>query len=115
MWGLYDLYRVTKDEAVKSEIDLCVSTLKNTLHKYDVGYWSLYDQRNSELVRYYYQKNVHVPQMEIMYDLTGEEIFQMYYKKWKRTVTPFHYSLVFIMYRVRPRWLKLKKKLRRKS
>lgn len=111
MWGLYDLYRVTKNEKVKEDIDSCVLTLKNTLHKYDVGYWSLYDQRTKELVRYYYQKNVHVPQMEVMYDLTGEEIFKTYYKKWKKTVTPFHYALVFVMYRVRPRWFKLKKLL----
>lgn len=112
MWGLYDLYRVTKNEEVKEEIDACVKTLKNTLHKYDVGYWSLYDQRTKELVRYYYQKNVHVPQMEIMYDLTQEPIFMKYYKKWKKTVTPFHYAFVFIMYRIRPRWLMLKNKLK---
>lgn len=111
MWGLYDLYRVTKNEKVKEDIDNCVLTLKNTLSKYDVGYWSLYDQRTKELVRYYYQKNVHVPQMEVMYDLTGEEIFKTYYKKWKKTITPFHYALVLVMYRVRPRWFKLKKLL----
>jgi hypothetical protein len=108
LWGLYDLYRVTGDKAVKEDIDACVETLKNTLPQFDVGYWSIYDQYTFELVRYYYQKNVHVPQLYAMYDLTQEPLFLKYAKKWEKTVNWRNYLLVQIMYRVLPRWRKLK-------
>jgi len=109
LWGLYDLFRVTGDTKVKEDIDACVQTLINTIHKFDVGYWSIYDQYTYELVRYYYQKNVHVPQVDVMYELTGEEIFAHYRDKWMKTVNPINYFIVQIMYRVKPRVLKLKK------
>lgn len=108
LWGLYDLYRVTGDKIVKKDIDDCVLTLQNTIHKFDVGYWSIYDQYTFELVRYYYQKNVHVPQLYAMYQLTGIPLFEHYAKKWEKTVNWRNYLLVQIMYRVLPRWRKLR-------
>lgn len=107
LWGLYDLYRVTKNPIVKQEIDACVLTLKNTLHKFDVGYWSLYDCYTKELVRYYYQKNVHTPQLEVMYHLTNEPLFGQYARKWKKTVNPINFAFVQLMYRIRPRLMRL--------
>jgi heparosan-N-sulfate-glucuronate 5-epimerase len=109
LFGLYDLYRVTKIERVKNDIDLCITTLKENISKYDVGYWSLYDQMHKELVKYYYQKNVHVPQMEALYDLTGEEIFKFYAEKWKKTINPINFAFVQVMYRVLPRVQRIKK------
>jgi len=108
LFGLYDLYRVTKSEIVKKDIDACVKTLKENIAKYDTGYWSLYDRMHKELVKYYYQKNVHTPQLEALYDLTGEEIFKFYAAKWRKYVNPFNFAIVQIMYRVSPRMKKLK-------
>ena len=109
LFGLYDLFRVTNLERVKEDIDLCVKTLRENISKYDTGYWSLYDQLHGELVKYYYQKNVHVPQLEALYDLTREDIFNHYAVKWKKTVTPVNFAFVQIMYRVLPRYRKIKK------
>lgn len=109
IFGLYDLYRVSKDSIVKDDINACILTLKNNLHKFDSGYWSNYDLLKKELVRYYYQKNVHVPQLEILYILTGESIFEKYKIKWENNINPFNYFLVKVMYRIRPRIQKLKK------
>ncbi len=109
VFGLYDLYRVTKSDKVKCDIDLCIKTLKENISKYDTGYWSLYDQMYKELVKYYYQKNVHTPQLEALYELTGEEIFRHYAAKWKKCVNPVNFAFVQVMYRVLPRMLKLKK------
>lgn len=104
LFGLYDLYRVTNNKQVKKDIDLCIETLKNNLSKFDAGYWSYYDLLYKELVRYYYQKNVHVPQMEALYKLTGEDIFLKYKNKWQRNINPINYVFVKLMYRVLPRW-----------
>lgn len=108
LWGLYDLFRVTANAEVKQDIEACVSTLKNTIQQFDVGYWSLYDQYTYELVRYYYQKNVHVPQLLVMYRLTGEKLFLNIAEKWKKTVNWRNYTLVHIMYRLLPRLRRLK-------
>lgn len=110
MFGFYDLYRVTKNEKARQLYDECVKTLEKNLYKYDVWYWSVYDQLKRELVSYYYQKNVHIPLMEIMYQLTGKEIFKKYAEKWTKNLNSvFNRLVVKIMYRVQPRirkWIK---------
>lgn len=114
LFGLYDLYRVTGMVDVKNDIDECIRTLKDNLYRFDSGYWSNYDLRYRELVRYYYQRNVHVPQMKVLYGLTGEPIFLKYANKWERNVTKMNYAFVRIMYRVRPRLEFIKKKIKGK-
>jgi|SRR5690554_5439244 len=104
LFGLYDLYRVTLDKDVKKNIDLCTRTLKNNISKFDAGYWSYYDLHYKELVRYYYQKNVHVPQLAVMYELTGEPIFLKYRNKWSKNIGVINYFFVQVMYRILPRW-----------
>lgn len=111
LFGLYDLYRVTKDTRVKKDIDACLETLRRNVKKFDAGYWSYYDLQKKELVRYYYQKNVHVPQMKILYILTQDKIFEKYYQKWLKDITIMNYFFVQLMYRVKPRMKKIRKLL----
>jgi hypothetical protein len=107
IWGVLDLYRVTKNKEAKSIWDDSVKTLKANLHKYDVWYWSIYDQSKKQLVSYYYQKNVHIPLMQIMYGLTNEPIFAKYGKKWEKNLkNPLHRLITKIMYRIRPKIIK---------
>ncbi len=106
IFGLYDLYRVCPNPAIKSKIEECNATVKYYLPDFDAGYWSYYDLLKKELVRYYYQKNVHVPQLRVLAVLTGDPIFENYATKWEKQLTPWNYMLVKIMYRVLPRWRK---------
>jgi hypothetical protein len=111
MLGVLDLFRVTGNPEVKELWDKCVNTLEINLSKYDVWYWSVYDQLKVELVSYYYQKNVHVPLMKIMFGLTKKEIFNHYAVKWERNLNNrFHRFVTQIMYRVLPRIQRLKKR-----
>ena len=105
---LIDFYRITHDTKLKVIIDSCFETIKNNIHKYDAGYWSYYDQLKKELVRYYYQKNVHFPQLKTLFLLTNDEIFNKYAVKWDRNVNPFNYLIVKVMYRIKPRIKKLR-------
>jgi len=107
VFGLFDLYRVTGDTEVKKDIDACILTLKKNIHTYDAGYWSYYDHYYKELVMYYYQKNVHVPQLEALFGLSKEPIFLKYAVKWKKQLTWYNYAFVQIMYRLLPRYRKL--------
>lgn len=110
VFGLIDLYRVTIDQEVKKDLDACIQTLEKNLHRFDAGYWSYYDLLKKELVRYYYQKNVHVPQLEVLYILTKKDVFKKYKVKWERTVNPINFVFVQVMYRVLHRWQKFQKK-----
>lgn len=106
--GLYDLWRITKDVDLKLTIDSCVKTLKESVHLYDSGYWSIYDQLKKELATRYYHKNIHIPLMEILHELTREEIFNSYKNKWgKQLNSKFSNVWVKIMYRVQPRLKKI--------
>ena len=108
LFGLYDLYRVVGYADVKQDIDACLHTLEARLPDFDSGYWTNYDLQRRELVRYYYQKNVHVPQMAVLEALTGNPLFGHYRCRWQRQVTPLNYALVQVMYRVRPRAARLR-------
>lgn len=102
--GILDFYRVTKNETAKTIWDDCVQTLTKNLHRYDVWYWSVYDQLKKQLVSYYYMKNVHIPLLKIMHQLTNLPIFLSYSKKWGKNLNnPFHRLIFKIMLRIKPR------------
>lgn len=114
IFGLYDLYRVTKNAEVYNDILTCIQTLENRLNEFDSGFWSYYDLQKKELVRYYYQKNVHVPQLEVLFILTQKKVFEKYKKKWKRQIHPLNFLFVKAMYRVQFRLPQLYKLIDRK-
>lgn len=109
--GVLDLHRVTGNKDAKLLYESCISTVKNNIHKYDLTYWTRYDQLKQELVSYYYQKNVHIPLVRILFLLTNDKIFQTLDEKWtKQLNSKYIYFFVKIMYRIQPRIKKLKRK-----
>jgi hypothetical protein len=109
MFGIFDFYRVTKRDDAKLLWDSCTHTLEININKYDVWYWSIYDQLNEQLVSYYYQRNVHIPLMQIMHRLTHNDIYLNYANKWEKNLqNPFHRFITKIMYRIQPRLKNLK-------
>ncbi len=109
LFGLIDLYRITDNSIVKETIEQCKETLLNRLKDFDAGYWSYYDLQKKELVRYYYQKNVHVLQMKVLHKLYGSDIFSHYAQKWEKQLTQINFLFVRLMYRVKPRLDKIKR------
>lgn len=109
-FGILDLYRVTGSKEAKDMYDACITTLENNLHKYHRWYWSIYDQKKEQLVSFYYQKNVHIPLLEILSKLTKKPIFASYHSKWTRQLnSPLNRLIVQLMYRVQPRLKRLRK------
>lgn len=81
--GIWDYYRVTKDKKAYLLFTECINTLKKNLYKYDCGYWSLYclsSKRKMIASRWYHQ--VHISLLKALYQITNEEIFIYYYKRW---------------------------------
>ena len=95
-WGLYDYVLVTGDTGkYKKAQDDTLSTLIKILPNFKCSYWSMYSLDGLIASPFYH--NLHVAQMQAMYELTGEEIFKRYAKKWERQQkNPICRSLSFI-------------------
>lgn len=84
LWGVLDYARATGNERAWEWWDAGCQTLRARLKDYDCGFWSVYDLSHRELATQYYQINIHVPQLEAMATLTGEECYSHYARRWRR-------------------------------
>jgi hypothetical protein len=83
LFGVYDYYLLTGDEKIKESFDSFVSTLILNLHKFDTGYWSLYDLTSGgENLASLFYHILHLAQLEILNILAQEEVFEKWKKKW---------------------------------
>lgn len=81
-WGLYDYVLVTDDKGYyQSALMKSLNTLVNMLPQFDCAYWSMYDLDGKITSPFYH--NLHIAQMQVMYDLTGNPIFRVYANKWE--------------------------------
>lgn len=82
-WGLYDYVLATyKEEKYKRALDNTLRTLVKILPKFKCGYWSMYSLDGLIASPFYH--NLHIAQMQAMYQLTGERIFDDYATLWTR-------------------------------
>ncbi len=95
-WGLYDYVLVTHDMGdYKNVLDRCSATLVNSLHLFTLSYWSKYDLGKMIASPFYH--NLHIAQMQAMYELTGEKIFYEYKNRWtKQQKSLICISLAFV-------------------
>lgn len=83
LFGLYDMTLVCSsdtnyDEALKNTLNY----LEESLEQFDCKYWSLYDMTGKIASPFYH--NLHVAQMQALYEISGKEIFSKYQQKWSR-------------------------------
>lgn len=95
-WGLYDYVSITKDEGrYKTVLDNSLQTLVRMLPSFSNSYWSIYDLEKRIASPFYH--NLHVAQMQAMYQLTGEKLFDDYAKRWARQQkNPIFKTMAFI-------------------
>jgi hypothetical protein len=84
-WGVYDYYLASKDASARTLFAKAVQTLRDNLDRYDLGFWSLYEQSGTRLpmVASAFYHRLHVVQLRIMHRLTGDEIFARYADRWE--------------------------------
>jgi heparosan-N-sulfate-glucuronate 5-epimerase len=84
LWGVWDHWLVTREPEVKRFFDSCVQTLLKNLHRYDIGYWSLYEQSGTRLpmIASPFYHSLHIVQLEVLFRLTGHESFRAWAEKW---------------------------------
>jgi hypothetical protein len=84
-WGVYDYFLATNDNSAKALFSLAVRTLLHNLDRYDLGFWSLYEQSGTRLPmvasRFYHQ--LHIVQLRVMHRLTGESTFARVADRWE--------------------------------
>lgn len=84
-WGVYDYHLHTGEPDAAHLLAEAVCTLKNNLHRFDIGFWSLYEQSGTRmkcLASPFYHR-LHIVQLLVMYRLTGESIFAEYAHRWE--------------------------------
>lgn len=95
-WGLYDYVLVTEDnDKYKSILDLSLKSLIKVLPSFKYRVWSMYSLDGLIASPFYH--NLHIAQMQAMFKLTGETIFETYAKLWKKQqMNFFNRNLAFI-------------------
>ena len=102
LWGVYDYYLATNSDQAKQLYEAGLRTIQENLSRYDTGSWSLYDLSALKLkmIASHFYHQLHIVQLRIMYNLTGEETFLEYAKRWEAYLKkPFN------------RWIALFKKM----
>jgi heparosan-N-sulfate-glucuronate 5-epimerase len=87
-WGVYDYSLATESSVARNLFAEAVRTLRANLGRYDLGFWSLYEQSGTLLpmVASPFYHRLHVVQLRVMHRLTGDEIFARYADKWEAYV-----------------------------
>ena len=84
-WGVYDYFLATSDRTVQELFSRAVETLLRNLDRYDLGFWSLYEQSGTRLpmVASHFYHQLHIVQLRIMRRLTGEDKFARVADRWE--------------------------------
>jgi rhamnogalacturonyl hydrolase YesR len=84
--GVWDYYLITKDKSVREFFEKFIRTIKKNLFKFDTGYWSLYELSTikMKMLASYFYHSLHIVQLKILYNITGEKEFLKYEAKWER-------------------------------
>jgi heparosan-N-sulfate-glucuronate 5-epimerase len=84
-WGVYDYFLATNDRSAHELFSRAVQTLLHNLERYDLGFWSLYEQSGTRLPMvaspFYHQ--LHIVQLRVMHRLTGEDGFLRVADRWE--------------------------------
>ncbi len=94
-WGLYDYVLATNDGNYKKILDKSCETLEKHLPLFKAAYWSKYDEAGMMASPFYH--NLHIAQMQAMFELTGRDIFKQYATRWeKQQKNPFCKAIAFV-------------------
>ena len=82
LFGIHEFYRITNTEKAQNLFNVGIKTLIENLWKFDLGYWSLYNllQKYPSPSNYH---SLHIRQLNVLYELTGENIFKEYARLWE--------------------------------
>lgn len=83
-WGIYDYSLHTGQQEAQKLFDEAVRTLCAALPRFDIGFWSLYEQsgtRMNMLASPFYH-SLHIVQLRVMHRLTAKPVFAQFAARW---------------------------------
>jgi hypothetical protein len=85
LWGVYDYWLSTQDSSARDLFSRGVRTLLHNLARYDLGFWSLYEQSGTRLpmVASNFYHRLHIVQLRVMHRLTNEHTFAQIADRWE--------------------------------
>jgi heparosan-N-sulfate-glucuronate 5-epimerase len=85
LWGIYDYHLHTGQQKARELFDEAARTLCDNLPMFDVGFWSLYEHSNTRMMMLAspFYHNLHIVQLRVMYQLTGNPIFAHFADRWE--------------------------------
>jgi heparosan-N-sulfate-glucuronate 5-epimerase len=85
VWGVHDYHLATHDNSAHDLFARAVRTLQHDLDRYDLGFWSLYEQSGTRLpmVASPFYHRLHIVQLRIMHRLTGDTAFGQVADRWE--------------------------------
>jgi heparosan-N-sulfate-glucuronate 5-epimerase len=85
MWGIYDYHLVTKDAAAGRLFQDTADTLVRNLARFECWFWSRYELSGTALpmIASPFYHRLHCVQLDVLYKLTGEQVFQEYSRRWR--------------------------------
>jgi len=84
-WGVYDYFLATGDGSARQLFERAAQTMLQNLTRYDLGFWSLYEQSGTRLpmVASTFYHRLHIVQLRVMHRLTGEREFAQVADRWE--------------------------------
>jgi heparosan-N-sulfate-glucuronate 5-epimerase len=84
-WGIRDYFAATNNPAAEELFEQAVRTLRESLHDYDLGFWSRYEQSGTVLpmVASLFYHQLHIVQLRVMHRLTRDQLFADYAERWR--------------------------------
>lgn len=104
IFALYGLYDYCKEYHDMSLFEVYIDDLKALLPRYRLSYWSYYDLKGTVASRFYHR--LHIDMMEVLYQLTEEQMFLEYARKWEKGL---RYSFIFIFIKASQKFLNIRK------
>lgn len=84
-WGIHDYSLATGDASAQDLFNRAVKTIRTNLHRYDLGFWSLYEESGTRLpmLASSFYHRLHIVQLRVMHRLTGDRVFVDYADRWE--------------------------------
>ena len=84
-WGIYDYFLATQSLVARDLFNAAVETLRTNLHRYDLGFWSRYEQSGTALpmIASPFYHRLHTVQLRVMHRITGHSEFLQFAEKWE--------------------------------
>ena len=82
LWGLMDYCKMIEDSAANDVLNGTLATLERRLPDFNLRYWSMYEDRKRISSPFYHK--LHIAQLNVMYDLTGKEVYKRFADLWQK-------------------------------